>query len=283
MSRIVIVGYRPKPDKGAELRELLRTHVPRLREFGFVTDRPPVLMEAADGSYVEVFEWVSMKAIDKPTPTPRSWPCGRSSRRCATTFPSGGSPIGRSLRGVRGRTPGMTAERRCPACGSENLRLDRLERMTESISLLVRIPFAVGRNRWVCEDCDHRFRGQRTTSQWLSLFLVLPLVGLWYVVDLLLHGYRQFLAGVRSSLGLARGQMRCWSCKGALEGIGERCPHCGIALPSPELYARHVDADREDYDGVCDTCRVPYCLADYDPAAETWLCSACGTKLPGMG
>ena len=65
MSRIVIVGYRPKPEKDAELRALLATHVSRLRDFGFVTDRPPVLMQSGDGSYVEVFEWVSMKAIDK--------------------------------------------------------------------------------------------------------------------------------------------------------------------------------------------------------------------------
>ncbi len=63
MGRIVIVGYRPKPGKWAQLNELLASHVSTLRREGLVTDREPVLMRAADGTVVEVFEWVSSEAI----------------------------------------------------------------------------------------------------------------------------------------------------------------------------------------------------------------------------
>jgi len=59
MADIVIAAYRPKPGKDAELLELLRDHVPFLRREGLVTDRVPILGRAKDGTYVEVFEWVT--------------------------------------------------------------------------------------------------------------------------------------------------------------------------------------------------------------------------------
>ena len=62
--RIVIACYRPKPGKQAALRALMREHVPRLRAQDLVTDRQPIMMEAADGTVVEVFEWKSQEAID---------------------------------------------------------------------------------------------------------------------------------------------------------------------------------------------------------------------------
>lgn len=64
MGRIVIAAYRPKPGKNAELRELMQSHVPRLRAEGLVTEREPITMEAADGTVIEVFEWVSREAIE---------------------------------------------------------------------------------------------------------------------------------------------------------------------------------------------------------------------------
>ena len=64
MGRIVIVGYRPKPGQQDALRALMREHVPRLRAEGLATERAPILMEAVDGTIVEVFEWVSQEAID---------------------------------------------------------------------------------------------------------------------------------------------------------------------------------------------------------------------------
>jgi len=42
MGRIVIVAYKPKPGKAAALKELTKTHVPRLYKEGLVTDREPI-------------------------------------------------------------------------------------------------------------------------------------------------------------------------------------------------------------------------------------------------
>jgi quinol monooxygenase YgiN len=63
MGVIVIAVYKPKPGKAEALKELMKTHLPRLKKEGFVTDRQSIMMEAADGSVVEVFEWVSQDAI----------------------------------------------------------------------------------------------------------------------------------------------------------------------------------------------------------------------------
>jgi len=59
-----IAVYRPKKGKEKLLREVLRDHVPILRKEGLVTNRPPYLMRAADGTFVEVFEWKSAAAIE---------------------------------------------------------------------------------------------------------------------------------------------------------------------------------------------------------------------------
>jgi hypothetical protein len=63
MGRIVISCYRPKPGHQAALAELMRNHVATLRSIGLVTDRRPITMHAADGTFVEVFEWASSDAI----------------------------------------------------------------------------------------------------------------------------------------------------------------------------------------------------------------------------
>ena len=55
---ISIVAYRPKPGKAAELDALTREHVPYLQQQGLATDRTPVVAKAADGTVIEVFEWV---------------------------------------------------------------------------------------------------------------------------------------------------------------------------------------------------------------------------------
>lgn len=56
---VVVVAYKPKPGKEAELLQLTREHVPLLRAEGLATDRPVVGARAADGTVVEVFEWVA--------------------------------------------------------------------------------------------------------------------------------------------------------------------------------------------------------------------------------
>ena len=63
MGRIVIACYKPKAGKEKALRALIVDHVPTLRRIGLVTERAPILMEAKDGTLVEVFEWASAEAI----------------------------------------------------------------------------------------------------------------------------------------------------------------------------------------------------------------------------
>ena len=64
MGVIVIVAYRPKPGKEAALDALVAEHVPILRAAGLATDRAPVIAKSRDGVVIEVFEWVSEKAVE---------------------------------------------------------------------------------------------------------------------------------------------------------------------------------------------------------------------------
>ena len=61
---IVVVAYRPKPGKGEETLQLVRSRVPTLRKEGLVTDRVPTIMRSRDGTILEVSEWKSREAID---------------------------------------------------------------------------------------------------------------------------------------------------------------------------------------------------------------------------
>jgi hypothetical protein len=70
MGSIVIVAYKPKPGKAEVLKALTKTHVPRLKKEGLVTDREAIMMKAADGTIIEVFEWLSDEAIQKAHSNP---------------------------------------------------------------------------------------------------------------------------------------------------------------------------------------------------------------------
>jgi hypothetical protein len=63
MGHAVIVAYKPKPGKENALKELMKTHLPRLKAQGLVRDKESYIMEAADGTIVEVFEWLSEEAV----------------------------------------------------------------------------------------------------------------------------------------------------------------------------------------------------------------------------
>jgi hypothetical protein len=56
---IVIVAYKPKSGKEADLLQLTRDHVPLLRAEGLATDHPVTACRAKDGTIVEVFEWAA--------------------------------------------------------------------------------------------------------------------------------------------------------------------------------------------------------------------------------
>ncbi len=63
MGSIVVACYKPRPGSEDALAELVRNHLPPLRAEGLVTERAPIVMRTADGTIVEVFEWVSQEAI----------------------------------------------------------------------------------------------------------------------------------------------------------------------------------------------------------------------------
>jgi len=54
----VLAMYRPRPGRDADLRAVIAEHVSRLRSWGFAGDRPVVLLQATDGTYVEIFDWL---------------------------------------------------------------------------------------------------------------------------------------------------------------------------------------------------------------------------------
>jgi hypothetical protein len=63
MGSISVACYKPRPGREQELLELVRNHLPPLRAEGLVTDRTSIVMRCADGTIVEVFEWVSQEII----------------------------------------------------------------------------------------------------------------------------------------------------------------------------------------------------------------------------
>src|ERR1700743_3230893 len=70
MGRTVIVGYKPKPGKEVALKESMKTHLPILAKEDLVRDKESYIMEANDGTIVEVFEWLSEEAIEKARTNP---------------------------------------------------------------------------------------------------------------------------------------------------------------------------------------------------------------------
>jgi len=56
--------YRPKPGFENKLREILKLHIPVLREEGLITDRELLTLQAEDGTIIEIAEWKSSEAID---------------------------------------------------------------------------------------------------------------------------------------------------------------------------------------------------------------------------
>jgi len=61
--RFAVAAYRPRAGGQAALLELLDRHRQLLVELGLVGTRARSLMQAADGTIVEVFEWASAEAI----------------------------------------------------------------------------------------------------------------------------------------------------------------------------------------------------------------------------
>jgi hypothetical protein len=63
MGSMSVACYKPRPGCENALLDLVRNHLPPLRAEGLVTARESIVMRAADGTIIEVFEWVSREAI----------------------------------------------------------------------------------------------------------------------------------------------------------------------------------------------------------------------------
>ncbi|MFM7784511.1 MAG: hypothetical protein ACKPE6_07705, partial [Gammaproteobacteria bacterium] len=63
--RVVIAAFRPKPGRADGLLQIVQRHHAVLVGQGLVTDRPRIVMRAADGTLIEVFEWRSAEAIEQ--------------------------------------------------------------------------------------------------------------------------------------------------------------------------------------------------------------------------
>ena len=61
-AQIVIAMYQPNEGERQDMLKYVKEHVPALREYELVTDRPTILMESEDGTLLEIFEWVSPDA-----------------------------------------------------------------------------------------------------------------------------------------------------------------------------------------------------------------------------
>ena len=65
MGRFVIAAYKSKPGREEQLLAAVRKHYGVLRAENLVSDKPPHVMRAGDGTIVEVFEWLSSEAVER--------------------------------------------------------------------------------------------------------------------------------------------------------------------------------------------------------------------------
>ena len=70
---IVIAMYKPHEGKDIELRALIRKHVPKLRRLELITDRPALLAQAQNGTYLEIFEWREVGRAHEHPEVARIW------------------------------------------------------------------------------------------------------------------------------------------------------------------------------------------------------------------
>ncbi|ELR72600.1 hypothetical protein C900_00979 [Fulvivirga imtechensis AK7] len=60
---LAFASYKPKAGKEQALLELVKRHLPILRDLQLATDRNNYIARSEDGTIIEVFEWTSTGAI----------------------------------------------------------------------------------------------------------------------------------------------------------------------------------------------------------------------------
>ena len=65
-TEFAIAIYRPHRGKERKVEELLKMHIPLLQREGLVTDKTAyILRSPIDGTFLEIFEWISTEAAQK--------------------------------------------------------------------------------------------------------------------------------------------------------------------------------------------------------------------------
>lgn len=61
-SSLAIAMYKPTEGNAEKLREVLQEHIPALRKYELITDNTAYMVQSADGTILEVFEWTGDEA-----------------------------------------------------------------------------------------------------------------------------------------------------------------------------------------------------------------------------
>ena len=88
-TQIVFASYKPKEGKEIELLELIKKHVPTLRELELITDRPALTMKSKDGTFIEVIEWNDVASADRAHEHPAIAKIWESMEAISTFVPIG--------------------------------------------------------------------------------------------------------------------------------------------------------------------------------------------------
>ncbi len=60
---LVMAMYRPKEGKSDAVRALIDEHYPVLQSQNMVTERRPLVLRSEDGTFIEIFEWISAAVV----------------------------------------------------------------------------------------------------------------------------------------------------------------------------------------------------------------------------
>ena len=63
-AQLTFAMYRPKKGKSAQLKKILKDHVPTLHKLELITKKSSHIVESENGTIIEIFEWTSVKAKD---------------------------------------------------------------------------------------------------------------------------------------------------------------------------------------------------------------------------
>jgi len=63
-AQLTFAMYQPKKGKSAQLKKILKDHVPTLRRLELITDNAAHMVESENGTIIEIFEWTGVKAKD---------------------------------------------------------------------------------------------------------------------------------------------------------------------------------------------------------------------------